>query len=124
MSHRGTLLWCEAEQGGEPEPKPATGVGDLAGGRLLFCNLDESVIDGASEAESGGFFDVDDVPPWDTWVALHTDQRRTDVLVCWVPRELQELAERGIEVNCVDCVGWLAESRSPLANTYRSNGFL
>ncbi len=40
---------------------------DLAGGRLLMSE-DSSVWDGASQAESKGFFDEDDRPPWDTWL--------------------------------------------------------
>lgn len=41
---------------------------DLAGGRLLAYLQDTNLCDGAAEAASEGFFDVDNVPPWDTWV--------------------------------------------------------
>ena len=44
-------------------------VPHLAGGRLLVCTgLDESVLDGAAQAESQGFFDEHDLAPWDTWL--------------------------------------------------------
>jgi hypothetical protein len=37
-------------------------------GRLLVCQIHESISSGESEAETSGFFDVNDRPPWDTWV--------------------------------------------------------
>lgn len=90
----------------------------------MFCNVDQSVWDGASEAESEGFFDVYDVAPRDTWVALHRDELACDVLVCWIPPVLHEAAQGGIDVSCVDCVGWLAEADSPVADAYRRHGLV
>src|SRR5690242_12115275 len=39
---------------------------DLAGGRILVYGPDEELSDGAAEAETHGFFDVNNCPPWDT----------------------------------------------------------
>src|SRR5438309_1197489 len=50
--------------------KPITSSEQLAGGKLLICFPDEEVWDGASESASRGFFDRNDAPAWDTWVAL------------------------------------------------------
>jgi hypothetical protein len=41
---------------------------DLQGGRLLIFEPDMTVFDGASENASQGYFDIYDVPPFDTWV--------------------------------------------------------
>lgn len=41
---------------------------DLGGGRLLIAAPEESDSCGLSEDETKGFFDVCDVPAWDTWV--------------------------------------------------------
>ena len=80
------------------------GLGDgLAGGRLLLYGPDEQVADGASEYASNGFFDLCDAPPWDLWVAYSDD-----TLLTWVPPQLLGLAQRGIDANPVDCIGWLS----------------
>lgn len=75
---------------------------ELAGGRMLVYAPDENVSDGASEVHSSGFFDVEDAPPWDLWVAY-----ADGALFAWVPPALLALAQRGIEVNAVECIWWL-----------------
>jgi hypothetical protein len=40
----------------------------VAGGRLLVFKPDDTLEDGAAEVGSQGFFDVSNVPPWDSWV--------------------------------------------------------
>jgi hypothetical protein len=54
---------------------PAT---DLAGGRLLLFDLDGSASDGAAANDSRGFFDDDNVPPWDCWVLYVADPLTAD----------------------------------------------
>jgi hypothetical protein len=101
------------EQGRYPAA-PAEGP---EGGYLLFCAPDESVWDGVSEPESGGFFDSGDLPPWDTWVsavpALVRQPQGPPVSVCylvsWVPPEFVDLVHNGIEINPVDCIWWAAD---------------
>ena len=70
-------------------------------GRLLLYEPYENVCDGASEYSSNGFFDVNDAPPWDTWVSF--DGR---TLLSWVPPVLVPLAQAGIDANAVDCIRW------------------
>lgn len=70
-------------------------------GRLLLYEAMETVSDGAAEASSHGFFDVEDAPPWDTWF-WHEDGR----IFCWVPESLVSDAQAGIDANPVDCVRW------------------
>ncbi len=41
-------------------------------GRLLLYEGMETVSDGAAEASSHSFYDVEDAPPWDTWFGTKT----------------------------------------------------
>ena len=91
----------------DPATKAASAiscVGDLRGGRLLVYFPDAELADGAAEAESRGFFDAFNAPPWDCWVALLRDDRGEDssysvYVLSWVPRVLLDLASAGIRVN-------------------------
>lgn len=75
---------------------------DLSVGRLLTYVPVENVADGAAEFESNGFFDFEDAPPWDTWIA-YSDS----TLLSWVPTQLIPLVQRGIDVNPVGCIRWM-----------------
>jgi hypothetical protein len=92
----------------------AADVGDsgaTAGGRLLVYFPDAELCDGAAEAESRGFFDVHNCPPWDTWIAFHEvpaeDVSFRSVVVAWVPSVLVADAHRGVYVNPEQCIQWL-----------------
>ena len=58
-------------------------------------------MDGAAKYSSNGFFDVNNVPPWDIWVAFSEQ-----TLVSWVPPMLLELAQKGIDANPEGCIRW------------------
>ena len=75
-------------------------------GRISITRLDETVVDGASEAESEGLFDINDCPPIDTWIYLK-DSKRGRLLFAWIPEPYIYLANKAIAVNCVDCIYWL-----------------
>ena len=82
-------------------------------GRLLAYFPDESLACGVAEYETQGFFTVDNVPPWDTWVAyLHDEDDQTNYLVAWVPGPLTRIVGEGIRVIPEECVGW-ADVRCP-----------
>jgi hypothetical protein len=70
-------------------------------GRLLSYWPDENLACGAAEVQSLGFFDADNTPPWDLWVAF-SDR----MLLSWVPGELVEIAQRGIDINPEGCIAW------------------
>jgi hypothetical protein len=72
----------------------------------LVAEIDHSIWDGLSEGESNGFFDVYDIPAWDTWIHLGQAEG-TDALLCWVPPPLIESVGNGIIVNCTDCINWV-----------------
>lgn len=97
---------------------------DLLVGGLLCYFPDEEVWDGASQAASYGFFDERDAPPWDTWVRLFSDINRGQYLVSWVPYDLKGIVKRGIEVNPVDCIGWLENEDLLLSKQLRELGLI
>jgi hypothetical protein len=56
---------------------PIAPAATLAGGRLLLFDPEGTLSDGAAEASTDGFYDADNVPPWDTWV-LYVEDRQTE----------------------------------------------
>ena len=74
---------------------------NLAQGRILLYSPDDNLSDGAATYPSKGFFNANNVPPWDTWVC-YLDR----YLVSWVPPIMEELASAGIEVNPEECIQW------------------
>lgn len=85
----------------------------LREGRLLLFAPEENLSDGAAEYASMGFFDVDNVPPWDTWVVMVEKY-----LVSWVPPQLVRLVQEGLDVNPEQCILWADDpsvSKEPIA---------
>jgi hypothetical protein len=70
-------------------------------GKLLLFTPQDSLSDEAATVASDGFFDVDNVPAWDTWLYFdgHT-------LLSWVPPQLISKIQLGIEVNPESCIRW------------------
>jgi len=72
-----------------------------------------------AEAVSEGFFDVNNIPPYDTWVWMvrnirtfeyadhEQGEREANYLVAWVPPEFIQLASHGIDCNPERCILWL-----------------
>lgn len=86
----------------------------LPPGRLLAYDPDGSLSDGASTLATDEFFDGDNVPPWDLWLACKVGaddtQRWTPFqryLICWIPDALVEMVDFGIQVNPEECFLWL-----------------
>jgi hypothetical protein len=90
---------------------------DLAGGRILVYGPDEELADGAAEFETRGFFDVNNCPPRDTWLALtefaNGERGRAAHLFAWIPPAFVAAAARGIFVNPEGCIQWLEDWESP-----------
>jgi hypothetical protein len=90
---------------------------DLAGGRILVYGPDEELSDGAAEAETAGYLDVNNCPPWDTWISLtqFSDgaSGRAAHLFSWVPPVFLDDVQRGIEVNPEQCIMWLEDWQAP-----------
>jgi hypothetical protein len=81
--------------------QPGSESSGLCGGRLLAFAPEDNLSDGAAEYFSLGFFDVDNVPPWDTWIAMFGKY-----LVSWVPVQLVRLVQEGLDVNPEQCILW------------------
>jgi len=107
---------------------PAGLAEDLAGGRLLGYDPDANLCDGAAETRSNGFFDVDNMPPWDTWVcyACELDEQPwryfESYLISWVPPTFLALAEQGIWFNPEECIVWADELDTPFEEQLRAAG--
>ncbi|RMG18989.1 MAG: hypothetical protein D6731_00530 [Planctomycetota bacterium] len=112
-------------------PSPAPRAHGLGGGRLLCFDPDATLSDGAAEEASEGFFDADNLPPWDTWLAYAVDgvppgswQSFGSYLVCYVPPALLGPARRGVEANPEGSLCWADDLRGPFARALRAAGFL
>lgn len=114
--------------GGE-EIRNATIPPALGGGRLVIYFPNYDLACGAAEQETLGFFDINNVPPWDTWVAYLQDEYNadsfdTEYLVAWVPPEFVSLANEGIDVNPEQCIMWLSDTSVELAKALRTENLL
>jgi hypothetical protein len=90
------------------EAQPVEAGAAQVQGKLLLYEPMETVSDGAAEAASRGFFDMEDAPPWDSWFWL-----KESTIFCWVPLLLISDAQAGIDANPVDCIRWAEWSRLP-----------
>lgn len=84
-----TVVTKRAKQLDESGHYPSTIDIGLQGGKLLLYAPNENLFDGAAEYCSKGFFDVDNIPPWDTWICFFQEY-----VVSWVPQELLALASQ------------------------------
>ena len=89
----------------------------IAGGRLIAYSPDCHLACGMSEVETKGYFDVNNTPPWDTWVALlHAPNAKhwESSLIAWVPSVFVPLVQAGINVIPEQCVLWLDDCPASL----------
>jgi hypothetical protein len=89
---------------------PLALIDNLSGGKLLLYSPDDNLSDGAAQCSSKGFFDVNNIPPWDTWICFFERY-----LVSWVPPRLLPLASAGIDVNPEQCILWTSQIGAPSA---------
>lgn len=89
-----------------PSPIPESD-GVASAGRLLAFELEASFFDGVVFAETGGFFDESDLPPWDLWVAYASARDGRLRLVSWIPEEFLDLAEAAVRVHNFEAFRWL-----------------
>jgi hypothetical protein len=91
---------------------------DLDSGRFLLYSPFLAGGDGLAEANSHGFFDIDDCPPWDTFLTFMKAratvivgnfqlQARHDGILCWIPNRAVELAQAGINVTPAGSLSWV-----------------
>ncbi len=102
-------LWAEAVE--EVVSKRAAAVNGFlndhpaidVGGRFLLYTPSENLACGAADASSNGFFDSNNVPPWDSWLGFSNG-----TLVSWIPPSLVDVAAMGVFVNPEECIRWAA----------------
>lgn len=71
-----------------------------------------SLSDGAAYAATSGYFDENNMPPWDTWIAPVPPPSGSDpswgpALLCWLPPWARERVESAIYVNPEHCLQWV-----------------
>src|SRR6185503_19920357 len=115
---------------GGVEIRKATIPSRLGGGRLLIYFPNNDLACGAAAQETAGFFDMNNVPPWDTWVDYCKDEQSnidsfdSEYLIAWVPPEFVGLANEWIAVNPEQCIQWLSDTSVELANALRAENLL
>lgn len=83
---------------------------DIAAQRFVVYLPDNNLADGAAAVVSHGYFDDDNVPPWDTWVMyVPADAAQPGKLISWVPPQLFKLVDDAVQVNPEECVYWATE---------------
>ncbi|WP_156027136.1 hypothetical protein [Sporocytophaga myxococcoides] len=92
-------------------------------GHLLITEFNNTVTDGASEAESNCFIDIYDIPPWDTWLWLEYVSNEK-LLYTWVPLSQINYVQGAIDVNCVDIIHWASEINTPITHNLRQLNLL
>jgi len=75
----------------------------------LIFDAFSSLCDGAAEVSSFGILDSINCPPIDTWFYFDGV-----FLLAWIPKQLVEYVNQGIEVNPELCISWLKEENSAL----------
>ena len=105
----------------------------LRGGQLLLCAYEYTNHNGLTAAETSGFLDDHDVPPWDTWVgevaglpgsdppatwggtwpptlmsslSLGNRPPHSGLLVCWIPSAFIAAVQSGIDIECIGMLCW------------------
>jgi len=73
-------------------------------GRILYFENQVTTHDGTAIVHSDCFVDESDVPPIDTW--LYFDAEKGN-LFCWIPRELERVMQKAIDVEMLDSYHWL-----------------
>jgi hypothetical protein len=103
------------QNGRVPHPSLAEAEVEQELGRLqalVLTDWQRTVWDSASAFVSAGFFDLHDVPGWDTWLGLielppsSVDGLPERWLVSWVPLWARPLVAEAIRVNPVACLAW------------------
>jgi hypothetical protein len=122
---RTKLLMQKQKQNTEQMVAPMTG-------RLLFYIPDETTSDGYSAELTNGYFDDDDCPAWDTWIAYVGAETRwsrrtgygwygSSALIAWVPPSLITLADDAVAGNITDCISWVDEIVSDTAEQIKNS---
>lgn len=78
----------------------------LTAGRIYGTDFDTDACEAATDV-SNGFFDLSDIPGWDTWFAHQPDDKIQGIVYGWIPNEICAPVGRGIWAIPVDSVWWV-----------------
>lgn len=85
-------------------------------GKLLLSAPHMGFLDGNTSAVTGGYIDIYDAPPWDTWLDVVHEVDIPDYydtfLVAWVPMAMVSLVEGGIRTSPGRFLAWASEVNS------------
>lgn len=97
-------------------------VANTVRGRVLICEYDVTLFEGATQAASEGLVDLWDVPAWDLWIGLLPAEslrlggkNRPDPLVSWIPDALVMRADAAVESSSTEVFSWLDRRDAKLA---------
>jgi len=91
------------------EHRPSSDWSSLVdSGRYLVFWPDETLRDGAACQATRGYFDVSNIPPWDTWVYYGpVSISKFPALIAWVPSAFVDSVSEGLWTNPEECIQWL-----------------
>lgn len=104
---------------GFPKTAPAS---SLAGGRLVIFEPHETLSCGLGAGETDGFIDVENCPPWDTWVGYIHESEDVHYLVSWVPPLFVEKVDRATQVVMAEELRWLDSRPTELGRLLKAAG--
>lgn len=84
----------------------------LSYGALIYTCPSDSTFDGGAEYYSQGLVDIWEIPAWDTWVALGSQEFNEfeaykNCIISWIPESVYDLFYSGKEVGLEDNLGWV-----------------
>ena len=80
----------------------------MVAGRLFCTDFDTDSCEAATDV-SNGFFDLSDIPGWDTWFAYEASDHIQGRLYGWIPNENAAPVGRGMWAIPEDCVWWVVD---------------
>jgi hypothetical protein len=78
----------------------------MVAGRLFGTDFDTDSCEAATDV-SNGFFDLSDIPGWDTWFAYEPHDHIQGRVYGWIPNEITAPVGRGIWTIPVDSIWWV-----------------
>jgi hypothetical protein len=76
-------------------------------GRLIACRPDLNLSEGAMLVATAGYFDYEELPPYDTWVGFVFEPNFMSFLISWVPDAYIHVVAEGLAVSSTECAIWL-----------------
>ncbi len=88
---------------------------------------DVNLAHGLEEEETLGYVDINNITPWDTWIAYIVEPEAEGLqwvqyLLSWVPPEFIPLVGGGIDVCPDECIRWLDCEECALSHILRDRG--